>query len=139
MLVINRAIRIPLDEFRFDFVRSSGPGGQNVNKVNSKSVLTWKVLETESLPREVRNRFAARYARRISQDGWLIISSQRFRDRGRNIDDCLDKLRQMILEVAVPPKPRKATRPTKASQQRRLAEKQARSRRKSLRRGPVEE
>jgi ribosome-associated protein len=101
--------------------------------------LTWKVLETESLPREVRNRFAARYARRISQDGWLIISSQRFRDRGRNIDDCLDKLRQMILEVAVPPKPRKATRPTKASQQRRLAEKQARSRRKSLRRGPVEE
>ena len=99
MLVVNESLRVPLREFSFTFSRSSGPGGQNVAKVSTKATLRWRVSTTRSLPAGVRERFLARYARRITSDGELVISSQRFRDQGRNVADCLERLRQMLPKV----------------------------------------
>jgi ribosome-associated protein len=139
MLTINPRVRIPLTEFSFTFVRSSGPGGQNVNKVASKAVLRWDVVSSPSLPEDVRQRFVQQYARRISGQGELVLSSQRYRDQGRNVADCLERLRTMLTAVAAPPKPRKATRPTAASRRRRLQEKRRMSEKKSRRRPPPAE
>ncbi len=139
MLVVNARLKIPLREFRFSFARSSGPGGQNVNKVNTKATLRWAVRESPSLPEAVRRRFLAKHGRRVNAEGDLVITSQRFRDAGRNVADCLEKLREMLAEAAVAPKRRKATRPTRASVRRRLDEKRKRSHKKHLRRRPPEE
>ena len=134
MLVVNNRIKIPLKELRFTFVRSAGPGGQNVNKVNTKAVLRWSVGDSPSLPEAVRQRFQARYRRRITKDGDIVINSQRFRDRGRNVADCLAKLRDMLESVATPPRTRKPTRPTGASVARRRRAKEQKSRKKQTRR-----
>ena len=134
MLVVNDKISVPLRELQFTFARSSGPGGQNVNKLNTKATLRWQVDRTKSLPVDVKNRFRQKYANRITQDGSLLITSQRFRDRGRNVADCLAKLRKMILAVSDPPKPRRPTKPTFGSKQRRRKDKQAQSRKKERRR-----
>jgi ribosome-associated protein len=135
-LVVNRTIRIPRSEFSFTFVRSSGPGGQNVNKVASKAILRWPVAATESLDAGVKQRFLDQYGKRITVEGDLLITSQRFRDRLKNIDDCLDKLGQMIDSVARPPVRRKKVKPTRASRERRLRQKRDRSTRKESRRRP---
>ena len=136
MLVVNDKLAIPLREFDFTFVRSSGPGGQNVNKLNTKVTLRWSVKSSASLPEAIRTRFMARYGRRITKLGDILVTSQRFRDQGRNVADCLEKLRTMILAVAQTPKKRKPTRPSRASRERRLQTKQKRSQTKRLRRGP---
>jgi ribosome-associated protein len=136
MLIVNPQLRIPLAEFRFTFARSSGPGGQNVNKVNTKATLHWRVGESQSLPEEVRRRFLASQRRRVTLAGELLITSQRFRDAGRNVADCLDRLREMLATAAVRPKLRKATRPTRGSAERRLRQKLARSRKMERRRLP---
>ena len=104
-----------------------GPGGQNVNKVNTKAVLRWPVATAASIPEDVRSRFLKRFHRRISGEGDLVISSPRFRDRGRDVADCIAKLRDMLAEVAQPPTPRKATRPTRGSKVRRRRRKDAQS------------
>ncbi len=139
MLVVNRQISVPLREFSFTFARSSGPGGQNVNKLNTKATLRWAVLSTTSLPEDVRERFVKKFRRRINSEGDLIIISQRFRDQGRNVADCLSKLRQMLEDVAVAPKKRKPTRRTKASKERRLDAKRQQSEKKRRRRMPRQE
>lgn len=136
MLVVNKRIRVPLREFQFTFARSSGPGGQNVNKVNSKATLRWPIAKTESLPVGVRQRFLKKYHRRVNSEGDLIITSQRYRDQGRNVADCLSKLRELLESVATAPKTRKPTKPTKGSKVRRLKAKQARSQQKKLRKKP---
>ncbi|HVA44929.1 MAG TPA: alternative ribosome rescue aminoacyl-tRNA hydrolase ArfB [Pirellulales bacterium] len=135
-LTVSNRIRIPLEEFEFTFARSSGPGGQNVNKVNSKALLRWPVRTSPSLPEAVRERFVGRYGNRITVDGDLLISSQRFRDQGRNVDDCLDRLREMLAAVAAPPTRRKRTKPTRASIRRRLENKRRTSQKKQGRREP---
>jgi ribosome-associated protein len=136
MLRINQRIEIPHDEFRWSYARSSGPGGQNVNKVSSKATLHWSVATSPSLPQDVRARFRARFGHRINKQGELVLQSQRYRDQARNLEDCLDKLRGMILEVASPPKPRKATRPSRGAKERRLRAKRESSDRKQSRRSP---
>jgi len=138
MLVVNDRIKIPLSQFTFSFARSSGPGGQHVNKVNTKVTLHWNDTETESISDALRGRFCARYRRRINKLGELVLRSQRFRDRGRNVDDCLQKLRQMILEVSKPARPRKKTKPSRSSKERRLKSKRLKSNKKQLRRSPPE-
>src|SRR5438093_10330945 len=102
MLVVSDQLQIPLKELSFSFARSSGPGGQNVNKVNSKATLRWNARESSSLPADVRERFLARFGRRLTQLGEIIVVSQRYRDQGRNVADCLAKLRAMLSAVAVP-------------------------------------
>lgn len=136
MLVVNARMSIPLREFRFQFARSGGPGGQNVNKVNTKAELRWHVTTSPSLPERVRLRLIAQQRRRITLQGELIVTSQRFRDAGRNVADCLEKVRAMIDAAATEPKPRRATKPTRASQRRRLQEKKRESEKKQRRRLP---
>ena len=134
MLIVTAQLQIPLDEFEITYARSGGPGGQNVNKVNSKATLRWSPRTSRSLPEAVRERFVQRYAARLTNDGEMLITSQRYRDAGRNTQDCLDKLRDMLLQVARPPKTRRATRRTRGSVERRLQGKHRRSEAKEGRR-----
>jgi len=134
MLVVNNQVQIPEAEFEITFARSGGPGGQNVNKVNSKAVLRWSVRNSAALPDAVRQRFLQRYAARLTNEGELLLTSQRYRDAPRNSQDCLDKLRAMLLAVANPPKRRRATRPTRGSVERRLKAKRKQSAAKQGRR-----
>jgi ribosome-associated protein len=134
LLVVNQHIRVRLRELRFTFSRSSGAGGQNVNKLNTKATLRWAVARSPSLPQDVRARFLRRHARRITASGDLVITSQRFRDRGRNVADCLEKLRAMLAEVAVPKRRRRRTKPTRASVERRIEGKRRTRRKKQQRR-----
>lgn len=134
MLNVNKQIAIPLTELNFSFARSGGPGGQNVNKVNTKATLRWAVTASPSVPEGVRQRFLEKYKRRITTEGELVLSSQRFRDQGRNVADCLDKLRDLLLEVATPPKRRKKTKPSRAARERRLQQKSRQSEKKQRRR-----
>jgi ribosome-associated protein len=139
MLVVDERLRVPLRELQFTFVRSSGAGGQNVNKVSTKAVLRWDVAASPGLPEGVRERFLSRYRRRITSEGELVLSSQRFRDQGKNVADCLEKLRAMLAEVAVERRPRKRTRPTRGGVERRLRAKRRRALTKERRRPPAPE
>jgi ribosome-associated protein len=138
-MVVNDAITIPDDEFDWSYARSGGPGGQNVNKVSSKAVLRWPVRTSPSLPPHVRDRLMALNRRRVTTEGELVITSQRYRDQERNRQDCVDKLAELVREAATLPKPRRATRPTRGSRTRRLASKRHRSALKASRRDGFEE
>jgi ribosome-associated protein len=139
MLVVNARLQIPLREFEITFARSSGPGGQNVNKVNSKALLRWRLTTSPSVPEALRQQLLAKHGRRLTIEGDLLISSQRYRDAGRNIADCLEKLRAMLLDAAMPVRPRRVTRPTRASVRRRIENKQHQSAKKRLRRAGGED
>lgn len=139
MLVVNDTIAIPDAEFQWSYARSGGPGGQNVNKVASKAVLRWPLDSTPSLPDAVKSRLRTLQRRRVTTEGDLVVSSERYRDQDRNREDCLTKLAEMIREATFVPKPRKATKPTKGSKLRRLAAKKHNSARKSSRRGGIQE
>jgi ribosome-associated protein len=134
MLEVNDTIRIPETEFEWSFVRAGGPGGQNVNKVSSKAVLRWNVTASPSLPERVKARFQAQQRGRITSEGELVLSSQKTRDQDRNREDCLDKLRAMLLEAATEPKVRRPSKPTRGSRERRLAAKKHRAGTRAARR-----
>ena len=136
MLTVTRRIQIPLDEFTFTYSRSGGPGGQNVNKVNTKATLRWDVNGSPTLPDDVRQRFRERYPRRLTKNGELLLHSQRFRDQERNTQDCLERLQALLRDVAQPPRRRKPTRPTRGSVEKRLREKQQKREKKQRRRKP---
>jgi ribosome-associated protein len=136
VLIVTSQIQIPDDEFEWSYARSSGPGGQNVNKVNSKAILRWSPLMSPSLPAEVRDRFATRYASRLTTEGELILTSQRSRDQNANVEDCLERLKEMILAVARKPATRRPTKPTRGSHKRRLEGKRMQSGKKRNRRLP---
>jgi ribosome-associated protein len=139
MLKVDDRIAIPLSEFRWDVSRSGGPGGQNVNKVSSKVQLRWSPATSPSLPGPVRARLLAMLAGRLTRDGELLVASQRTRDQSRNLADCLAKVRELVLAAARPPKARRPTRPTLASQARRVEQKARRAETKRLRRRPEPE
>jgi ribosome-associated protein len=138
-MIVNDQITIPDDELDWSYARSSGPGGQNVNKVSSKAVLRWDLFRSASLPPHVQDRLIALNKGRITTDGELILSSQRYRDQERNRQDCLEKLTELVGEAATLPRPRRATRPTRGSKARRLAAKRHRSALKASRRSGTEE
>jgi ribosome-associated protein len=133
---ITTTLAIPDEELHFTFARSGGPGGQNVNKVASKAVLRWDLAGNTTLPADVKERLRQRQRRRVTAEGELIIQGQRYRDQARNVEDCRERLRAMVLEVLHPPRPRKKTKPSRGSQERRLAAKRLHARRKARRRGP---
>jgi ribosome-associated protein len=139
MLEINADIHIPDDELHWSFARSGGPGGQNVNKVASKAILRWDVAATPSLPEHVRQRLLAHQRKRITNEGELVLNSQRYRDQERNREDCLQKLREIILQAATLPKRRRPTKPTRGSRMNRLQEKRRRAGVKALRKKPGDE
>ena len=136
MLEITPTMQIPDAEFTWTFARSGGPGGQNVNKVASKALLRWDIAATTAVPEDVKIRLALQQKRYFTQDGTLIIVSQRYRDQERNRADCLDKLRAIILQALFVPKARKKTRPSRGAKKRRLQDKKRRSEVKQTRRGP---
>jgi len=135
--VINPAVSLkfdlPITEFEFSFVRSSGPGGQNVNKVNSKAVLRWKIAGTTCFTDNQRNRILDKLGPRLTLDGDLIVTSDRFRDQKQNKDDCVEKLRKLIEEALAVPKVRRKTKPTRGSQKRKLDGKNRDGEKKRLR------
>lgn len=133
MIRVNAQIELDEREIQEDFVRASGPGGQNVNKVSTAVQLRFDVAHSPSLPEAVRARLIALAGRRITQDGVLIIEAERYRSQRRNRDDALERLIELIREACEVDKPRRPTRPTLASKKRRLDSKQRRGETKKLR------
>jgi ribosome-associated protein len=133
-LEISPNLIIPEAELRLSFARSSGPGGQNVNKVSSKAIMHFDVLNSPSLPPDLKDRFKNAYSSRITTSGEVVIHSDEFRDQPKNIQAGYDKLRQMILTVLKPPKKRRPTKPTRGSKLRRLNDKKTRGQTKQNRR-----
>jgi ribosome-associated protein len=127
--VIRITDAIALDERELDerFIRASGPGGQNVNKLATAVQLRFDVRHSPSLPAPVRARLEKLCGNRLTNDGVLVIAAQRFRTQERNRQDALDRLIDLIARAAVAPKPRRPTRPTAGSRERRLAGKKIRS------------
>ncbi len=139
MIEITHAIRIPREELDLSFARSGGPGGQNVNKVSSKVLLRWNPAASKALPVAVKARFLAQQRAKLTGEGVLLLTSQRYRDQGRNLEDCLRKLRELVLQALRPPKVRRPTKPTRASKERRHVLKRRRAQTKTGRRRPAEE
>ena len=128
-----RKFRLPYAELDFDFVRSSGPGGQNVNKVNSKAVLRWNLADTACFAPDERERILGKLGSRLTADGDLIVMSDRFRDQKQNKDDCIEKLIALVEEALTVPKARRATKPTRSSKRRKLDAKSREGEKKKLR------
>jgi ribosome-associated protein len=133
MIRVNAQIELDEREIQEEFVRASGPGGQNVNKVSTAVQLRFDVAHSPSLPEPVRARLIALAGRRLTQDGVLIIEAERYRSQRRNRDDALERLIELIREACEVDKPRRPTRPTLASKKRRLDSKQRRGETKKLR------
>src|SRR5262245_59420987 len=120
MLYISHQIQIPDNELTESFIRASGPGGQNVNKVASAVELRFDVAHSAALSEALRARLLARRDRRLTVDGVLVIQANRFRDQARNRDDARARLAEIIRAALHMPKKRVATKPTRASQERRI-------------------
>jgi ribosome-associated protein len=134
MIQITRTIAIDENEIQEDFIRASGPGGQNVNKASTAVQLRFDVAKSPSLPDEVRERLVSLARNRISEDGVLIIDARRFRTQRANRRDALERLVELIRKAAPKPQIRRKTKPTLSSKIRRLETKHRRTRTKRLRR-----
>jgi len=134
MLRITPDISIDENELTIDFVRSSGPGGQNVNKVSTAAQLRFDVAHSPSLPEYVRPRLVQLAGSRMTNDGVLIIDARRHRTQSQNRQDAIDRFVDLLRRAATAPKPRRATRPSAGSRRRRLEAKKRRGAVKALRR-----
>jgi ribosome-associated protein len=126
-LEIRENLILPAGDFVIDAVRSSGPGGQNVNKVASKIELRFDLANTAALAEEVKGRLRALAKNRLDAEGRILITSQKTRDQLKNLEDAREKLRDLVLQALSTPKPRQKTRPSRGAVQRRLNEKKVRS------------
>jgi ribosome-associated protein len=139
MIEITKDIAIDEGEIKYAFTGSSGPGGQHVNRAATAVQIRFDIAHSASLPDDVRDRLARLAGSRMTQDGELIIESQRYRSQHRNRKDALERLLNLIRKAAKRPKRRRRTKPTRASKERRLRQKRHRSRIKKLRRRPPRE
>jgi ribosome-associated protein len=126
MLVVTPEVSIPDEEFEWKFIRSSGPGGQNVNKVASAVQLRFLLPLNTSLPVAARNRLRRLAGQRLIDDGSILISARSERSQEQNRRDALDRLAELIRAALIEPKIRKKTRPTRASKERRIESKKRR-------------
>jgi ribosome-associated protein len=136
---VSVGVVIPEAALSMRAVRSSGPGGQNVNKVASKVELRVDLERIEGLAPDARQRLRALAAARLDAVGLLLVVSQRTRDQPKNLADARDKVRALVARALVAPRPRRPTRPTHAAKQARLREKKSRAARKAARRAPPED
>ncbi|AMV39873.1 alternative ribosome rescue aminoacyl-tRNA hydrolase ArfB [Planctomyces sp. SH-PL62] len=141
MIEVNGRVSLDDDELEFEFIRSSGPGGQNVNKVSTAVRLRFNATASPSLPEDVRARLLTMAGRRIGGDGFLTILAQSGRTQETNRRDAVERLVELIARACERPKPRRPSRPTLGSQKRRLASKRKHSETKARRKdlGPSEE
>ena len=133
MIRVTESIALDESEIAFDFIRSSGPGGQNVNKVATAVQLRFDVSSAASIPADVKARLARLGGSRMTSDGVLVITARRFRSQAQNRQDALERLLALIRASAVAPKRRIATKPSASSRRRRLDEKHRRGETKRLR------
>ena len=133
LIPVNCYLFLDDSEIEESFIRASGPGGQNVNKVSSAVQLRFDLSRSRSLPGEVRERLARIAGRRLTRDGVIVIVAQRYRTQERNRQDAVDRLVALIRRAAVPPTPRRPTKPTAAAKERRLEAKARRAATKELR------
>jgi ribosome-associated protein len=133
MIQVNENIVLDENEIQEEFVRASGPGGQNVNRVATAVQLRFDIANSASLPEDVRRRLLRIGGSRVTRDGILIIDARRFRTQEQNRKDARERLIGLVKRAAEKPKPRRQTKPTAASKRRRLAEKRRRSRIKQQR------
>lgn len=138
-VVVNDRITIPAAELQVAFARSGGPGGQNVNKVETKVEVRWIPETSGALSEADRAWLLDKLASRLTTSGELIVTSERTRDQSRNREDALDKLGEIVRAALSRPKPRKKTRPSKRARERRLEEKKRTSARKKQRRSPPDD
>ena len=129
---------IPAAELEWQFVRSSGPGGQHVNRTSSKAILRFDARHSPSLPEPIRRRLLLQVAARLTHEGHLVITSQRFRDQPQNVADCLAKLSALVERALRPPTVRKRTKVPRSAVARRLEGKRQRGATKAMRRRPAE-
>lgn len=137
MIEITPSLQIDERELQIDFVRASGPGGQNVNKVSTAVQLRFDV-NASALPEEVKGRLTRLAGNRITSDGMLLIEARRFRTQEQNREDAIQRFVELVRKALIPPKPRKRTKPTAASKAKRLKEKKARGNIKRLRTKPLD-
>lgn len=139
MIEVTAEIGLDEADLSESFIRASGPGGQNVNKVASAVQLRYLLDGARPLPEAVRARLAKLAGSRLTEDGAIVITAQRFRSQARNREDALERLLALIRRAAIPPTPRRRTRPSAAARERRLAAKARQSRRKRERAVPSPE
>jgi ribosome-associated protein len=137
MIRVTPTISLPDDEVLLEFTRSSGPGGQHVNKTETAVDLRFNIGTSSALTDAIRRRLLKLAGNRVDQHGVLLISAQSYRSQRRNIEEATERLCDLIRRAAVPPRPRRPTRPTKASKERRLTAKKVRGDTKRGRQGPA--
>jgi ribosome-associated protein len=134
LLDVTSRVRIPAGEIELSYARSSGPGGQNVNKVASKAILRWRPATSQALSEDDRFHVLRALAPRLTNDGDLVLASDRHRDQPKNVAAVLERLVDLLRAALLRPVSRKKSRPTRASKERRLTSKRARSETKRQRR-----